>query len=356
MILLRNKMGTLANGQEIAVKRLSKSSGQGALEFKNEVVLLAKLQHKHLVWLLGFCLEGKEKIFVYEYVPNKSLDYFLFEIAGNSVSSAQGRDHLPGPPRRYLTQPHRHTLPHAATQAYATSRRHKGARYNNTHVATKAIRYRGSIPRSIAEESSRRSTDTKNPQFISQTLAMVDLDGGGDEDDDEHDDDDENLLDFARTFGHQGVGIGSQPKHETYPEMRGQLDWSRRYKMIVGTARGILYLHEDSRLRIIHRDLKASNSLLDSEMNAKVSNFGLAKLFEIFKLAVVGCSGYMSPEYTMHGKFSMKFDTFSFGVFVLEIISGKRNSRFYRPEHAVDLICHVSSKPNVILLSSMIEE
>ncbi|KAM7493633.1 hypothetical protein LguiB_028242 [Lonicera macranthoides] len=116
------------------------------------------------------------------------------KIAGNSVSSAQGRDHLPGPPRRYVTQPHKHTLPHAATQAYAISHRHKGARYNNTHVATKAIRYRGSIPRSIAEESSRRSTDTKNPQFLSKTLAMVDLDGGGDEDDDEHDDDGENLV------------------------------------------------------------------------------------------------------------------------------------------------------------------
>ncbi|KAM7522764.1 hypothetical protein LguiA_012666 [Lonicera macranthoides] len=182
--------GALADGQEIAVKRLSKSSGQGALEFKNEVVLLAKLQHRHLVRLLGFCLEGQEKILVYEYVPNKSLDYFLF-----------------------------------------------------------------------------------------------------------------------------------------------------------GTARGMLYLHEDSRLRIIHRDLKASNILLDSEMNAKVSDFGLAKLFEVEQTQgntsrIAGTLGYMSPEYAMHGQFSVKSNVFSFGILVLEIISGKSNSSFYRPEHEVDLICH----------------
>ncbi|KAL3522070.1 hypothetical protein ACH5RR_014904 [Cinchona calisaya] len=129
------------------------------------------------------------------------------------------------------------------------------------------------------------------------------------------------------------------------PEKKQLLDWSRRYKIIEGIARGLLYLHQDSPLRVVHRDLKASNILLDESMNAKIADFGMAKIcgvdqFEGNTNRIAGTFGYMAPEYTRSGQFSVNSDVFSFGVVMLEIITGKKNSSFYKSEDSQDLLSY----------------
>ncbi|XP_068654171.1 probable LRR receptor-like serine/threonine-protein kinase At1g56140 [Aristolochia californica] len=108
-----------------------------------------------------------------------------------------------------------------------------------------------------------------------------------------------------------------------------KLDWPTRFGICMGTARGLAYLHEESRLRIVHRDVKASNILLDADINAKISDFGLAKLYDDKKThistRVAGTFGYLAPEYAMRGHLTEKIDVFAFGVVAVEILSGRPN-------------------------------
>ncbi|KAI7753575.1 hypothetical protein M8C21_021409, partial [Ambrosia artemisiifolia] len=197
--------GVLEEGLEIAVKRLSKFSRQGLDEFENEVMCIAKLQHRSLVRLLGYCTHGDD-----------------MNICLTKVSTVF-----------YLV-----------------------------HESRKLL-----------------------------------------------------------------------------------LDWPQRFQIFQGIARGLLYLHQDSRLKVVHRDLKARNILLDHQMHPKISDFVLAKMFkedesEANTKRVVGTLGYISPEYAVNGLFSVKSDIFSFGVLVLEIVSGKKNTGFIHEDHDDNLLAY----------------
>ncbi|KAG6708202.1 hypothetical protein I3842_06G069400 [Carya illinoinensis] len=197
--------GILPDGREIAVKRLFFNNRHRVADFYNEVNIISSVEHKNLVRLLGCSCSGPESLLIYEFMPNKSLDRFIFD----------------------------------ANRAKA-------------------------------------------------------------------------------------------------------LNWEKRHEIIVGTAEGLVYLHENSKNRIIHRDIKASNILLDSRLRAKIADFGLARTFEEDKshisTAIAGTLGYVAPEYLAHGQLTEKADVYSFGVLVLEIVTGKQNNRSKTSEYLDSLV------------------
>ncbi|VVA29382.1 PREDICTED: probable [Prunus dulcis] len=145
------------------------------------------------------------------------------------------------------------------------------------------------------------------------------------------------------------IGMISALQHPNLVKLYGcpeeglkKLDWRTRQKICVGIARGLAYLHEESALKIVHRDIKTTNILLDEDLNPKISDFGLAKLDEEEKThistRVAGTIGYMAPEYALWGYLTDKADVYSFGVVALELLSGKNNIKYRPNENFVCLL------------------
>ncbi|XP_060196194.1 cysteine-rich receptor-like protein kinase 2 isoform X1 [Lycium barbarum] len=197
--------GVLVDGREIAVKRLFINNKHRAADFYNEVNIISSVEHKNLVRLLGCSCSGPESLLVYEFLPNQSLDRFIFD-----------------------------------------------------------------------------------------------------------------------------------------PVKGKALNWEKRFEIIIGTTEGLIYLHENTKTRIIHRDIKASNILLDSRLRAKIADFGLARSFQEDKshisTTIAGTLGYMAPEYVAHGQLTEKADVYGFGVLLLEIVTGRQNNRSKNVEYTKSLV------------------
>ncbi|KAF8391184.1 hypothetical protein HHK36_023486 [Tetracentron sinense] len=162
------------------------------------------------------------------------------------------------------------------------------------------------------------------------------------------------ILAFLRMKGYLG---GKDITDKGGEEYLLKLNWPTRCKICLGIARGLAYLHEESRLKIVHRDIKATNVLLDKDLNAKISDFGLAKLDEEenthISTRIAGTIGYMAPEYAMRGYLTDKADVYSFGIVALEIVSGKSNTN-YRPKeefvYLLDWACVLQEQGNLLEL------
>ncbi|KAH6791930.1 Malectin/receptor-like protein kinase family protein [Perilla frutescens var. hirtella] len=369
----------------VAIRRERPLSNLGANELVNELQILSKLRHRHLVSLIGYCDENREMILVYNYMAHGSLREHLYNSRNSPLSwtqrlqicleAAKGLDYLHTGTEQVIIHgdftSDKILLDEKWVAKLSDFRLSKvgGSHVDDSHVSTLVnVSFDYLVLEQLTEKSDVYSfgvmlfevlcarpvilprlppeqvnlVEWATSCFMKWKLEQIidsNLKGQIAP---------ECLNKYAETaiacLSYREIDrpamrdvIGSLESAMQLQEaastdedelQRHQLQWSARFKVITGIAKGVIYLHQESRPRTIHRDLSPSNILLDNEMNPKISGFGLARNIEdnLSELSTIAADGYISPECITQETISEKEDVYSFGVLVLEILSGKKNN------------------------------
>lgn len=290
--------GELADGTKVAVKRLETESKMRSKEFCAEVVTISGIHHINLVRLLGFCAEGNHRLLVYEYMENGSLDRWLFQKRMRSpICSVQEERE-------------------EKLAALQDEKKYMYARTEEKIEGESLLELQDVEKRRMLPGEEERLNSAFQNEKEEKTKGLPAL-----QDEKKH-----NLHEEE-----ENVKKNRKEKEILFRNKDGeqQLSWMVRFRIALQTARALAYLHEECRETILHLDVKPQNILLDSKFHSKVSDFGLSRAINRDQSRLVtsmrGTPGYLAPEWLINAGVTHKSDVYSYGMVLLELVSGRRN-------------------------------